>query len=687
MTSARRHPRHQETIGAALRNLKGRFFVGRQEECQVFAGCLAGEAEEQQILNVYGPGGVGKSMLLDAFRRLAEDAGALHLYLDARDFPPSPEGFMDKLAQALGLPGGRGRPALGECLRILHEASARQPVALTIDTYEEMGVLDCWLREAFLAQLPHRAVVIVAGRVPLRGLWQESPAWRQLVQPLSLAPFDLDLTREYLALHGVEDEPLVRGTWDFTRGNPLALSLAAALVGREGPAALAQAPDRPEVVSTLTGRWLREVPDDRLRALLEAAATVRRFDQDLLAQLTRSAVAPGDFDRLTALSFVRPGPAGWTLHDLVRATISRELRWRSPAAFRAMRQQALGYYARLATLPGSEPERVAALEEFLCLLGDGMICAFIDAYYQSDAGLHVVPATAADLPALQAYVDDCRAGADRFYCRIALVDRESGSLFRHQVSAHHLRREWELINLPELLALGPGVVRMLKDADGNLVGLSVVIPVNAQTLDYLEAQPVTGHYFRRLDPEERAGYAVPQSRTGAWFFRALDLSDPGDMAGRAAFLRDMFPFALRGGRILASTPLPFYQDLLCSLGFVEVEGATHFDYGPDSPSPTYVLDLRGPHLTTQLARLAAGGVPAQPAEAPDDTLGAFTPRERDVIRGVLDGLSNAEIADRLCVTEGTVKKNLCRIFDKVGVSSRTQLVKKLGDKESRTTRN
>jgi two-component system, NarL family, nitrate/nitrite response regulator NarL len=49
-------------------------------------------------------------------------------------------------------------------------------------------------------------------------------------------------------------------------------------------------------------------------------------------------------------------------------------------------------------------------------------------------------------------------------------------------------------------------------------------------------------------------------------------------------------------------------------------------------------------------------------------------REHDVVQCVAEGLSNREIAKRLKLTEHTVKNYLCRIFDKLGVSSRVEVV-------------
>jgi DNA-binding NarL/FixJ family response regulator len=55
---------------------------------------------------------------------------------------------------------------------------------------------------------------------------------------------------------------------------------------------------------------------------------------------------------------------------------------------------------------------------------------------------------------------------------------------------------------------------------------------------------------------------------------------------------------------------------------------------------------------------------------------ALSSREIDVLKLVAKGASNREIADRLYITEATVKSHLIRIYSKLGVADRTAAVTK-----------
>jgi two-component system nitrate/nitrite response regulator NarL len=69
----------------------------------------------------------------------------------------------------------------------------------------------------------------------------------------------------------------------------------------------------------------------------------------------------------------------------------------------------------------------------------------------------------------------------------------------------------------------------------------------------------------------------------------------------------------------------------------------------------------------------AAGVRRFAAERRQAQRFGLTRREQDIVRAVIDGDTNKEIARRLSISDNTVKRHLMHIFDKVGASSRVEL--------------
>ena len=104
---------------------------------------------------------------------------------------------------------------------------------------------------------------------------------------------------------------------------------------------------------------------------------------------------------------------------------------------------------------------------------------------------------------------------------------------------------------------------------------------------------------------------------------------------------------------------------------------TAHDYGPYL-SASHRLGAAGfvvksapfANLLEAIRRVAAGGLAFDRRPAQGISL---TPRERAVVTHLLDGHTNDEIALALGITTRTIEAHLARLFERLGISSRTEL--------------
>ena len=205
------------TLAQRLDDARRRRFIGRDTEVELFRSIVTADAPPVAVLFVHGPGGVGKTALLAAFARVADEAGATTVSLDGRSIEPSPAGF--QLALTAALPCVEGREPVAAL------ADLPRPVLL-IDTYERINPLDGWLREEFLPHLPSSVLVVIAGRDAPSLPWRSDPGWSELVRVLPLRNLSPDASRTFLHGRHVPEEQHAE-VLAFTHGHPLALSLVA----------------------------------------------------------------------------------------------------------------------------------------------------------------------------------------------------------------------------------------------------------------------------------------------------------------------------------------------------------------------------------------------------------------------------------------------------------------------------
>ncbi|MBE3076365.1 MAG: PAS domain S-box protein, partial [Actinobacteria bacterium] len=350
---------HQATIGDAVARLEAQSFVGRERELRQFARWLTSPEPLPAILNVSGPGGVGKSALLHAFRRAAADEGRRVRWVDGYSIAPEPEAFVAALGDA---------DADADADAVLAEINETKPLVV-LDTFERLGALAAYFTDEFLPALELGVKVVVSGRLPIGRAWSRNIPWHQVIQPMPLAALTPPDTTEFLARRGIAESTLVEQIMRATGGQPLALSMAVDLVEQFGVRDFAAAPEWRLRLRSLVERMLSDVSDPLLRTLLDACAVVRHFDEPMLAAVSGIDDISSAFDQLCRLSIVRPSDHGLVLHEDVRRILAEDLRWRQPDRYRRLELRCLEYYGqRVRTVGRAEREWLVA--ERLYLWGD-----------------------------------------------------------------------------------------------------------------------------------------------------------------------------------------------------------------------------------------------------------------------------------------------------------------------------
>ena len=118
------------------------------------------------------------------------------------------------------------------------------------------------------------------------------------------------------------------------------------------------------------------------------------------------------------------------------------------------------------------------------------------------------------------------------------------------------------------------------------------------------------------------------------------------------------------GRLLAA--------LIPQARFVPLQSDNHVLLADEPAWPAFLAELRG-----FLGGGAAESLDGAASEA------ALTPAERDVLRGVAQGLDNAAIARQLGKSEKTVRNQVSSIFDKLGVRTRAEAIVHVRDRAGR----
>ena len=424
-------------------------FVGREAERDLFQRALTAPDPPFAVLYIHGPGGIGKTTLLGAFLLAAEGASVPAIVLDGRDIEPIPGAFLEALRGAMGL-----APSASP-IESLAQRAERQ--VLLIDTYETLELLDDWIRETLIPQLPEQTLIILASSYPPAAPWRADPGWQALVRAAPLRNLSPEESRAYLANRRLPEERYA-SVLAFTHGHPLALSLVADVYAQR-PDAPFSPETEPDIIRALLERLVQKTLEPLQRGALEVCALTRLTTERLLAETLDVADAHDLFTWLRGLSFIESTPEGLLPHDLAREALSADLRWRNPERYAELHARARAYYAaRLQQAQGSEQQRLLIDYIFLHRNSPALRPYLGSVSLREAARVHQDALRAGDTPAIIAMVERHEGTAAAEYARFWLARQPSGvSVFRHatQTPVAYLHMVALDLATPEELASDP----------------------------------------------------------------------------------------------------------------------------------------------------------------------------------------------------------------------------------------
>jgi hypothetical protein len=321
-------------IGELLLERQRSLFVGREKEFAMLEQALSDP--DWQLLNIHGPGGIGKTTLLRLFAQTIDPARCF--YFDGHSGFQTPDDFLTKMKAAL-------RPTTlvveGDGTDLLNEyAGTHQGIILLLDTFEQWGAIENWLRNDYFLKLNPLVKVIIAGRYALTDQWLRGN-WNLLVQNIELQPLSFVEVQTYAKTRGIVKTSIVGSLLRFSRGLPLALSMACEIIVRKGNTGFLDQPQQTEMIGYLATELTKGLDDASFKQYLEAASVIWKFNQETLQTLLQMNVSTEQFRSFCKLPFVIRQENHWSLHDSVRQWIFSDFRSRLPQSFYHYRQRAL----------------------------------------------------------------------------------------------------------------------------------------------------------------------------------------------------------------------------------------------------------------------------------------------------------------------------------------------------------
>ena len=610
--------------------------IGRAEERSRLTALLAPDGPAAVF--VHGPGGIGKTALVTG------TLAALPLKavtLDARQIEPTATGALVALGAALGV------PAPSSAIAAAHEIAESDADILVIDSFERLNLLDGWIRNELASAFPASVTLLLVGRRGPNVAWRTAPGWRTLLAELVVGPMtahDVDLLLANCGARG-DDAERIR---TFARGHALAVVVAAeALARRPGLPLASGAPA--DVVEELFAVILDDLPPDE-RATVEAVSVLRRVTLPLLAAVIDGQDVENAWRTLRRLPFTTTTAAGLELSGVAAPVLLEALELRDPLRVRELRARAAR--AILESLAAGPDWQSTA--DLLHLVQNPLIR---NAYAPPGMLQH---------PAEDARSED--------YDEIVAIARR----FTGDDSAQLTERWWQTRR---------EAFSVVRGTDGKVAGFSVTLDdTNGGPPEDPALQAVADHLRRDPMPSDRRvvvfrwalGSRYGEHPTPELATLVVDL--------KRTYL-ELRATLCRVYSVVADWPAA--SPVLQVMGFEPLEevrvGDRRFvlarlDFGPGGVDAWIGRHVLAEQVAPSVPELSAPSPPEPSRGAAElPALLTLTAREREVLALLAEGMTNAQLAQTLFISERTTNRHVSNIFSKLGVHNRTQAARAATD--------
>jgi DNA-binding NarL/FixJ family response regulator len=164
--------------------------------------------------------------------------------------------------------------------------------------------------------------------------------------------------------------------------------------------------------------------------------------------------------------------------------------------------------------------------------------------------------------------------------------------------------------------------------------------------------------------------ALATARSRAFDVMLLDLRMPGQTG--LDVLRTITAEKLPGRTVILTAAIT--DDEVVQAMRLGAQGVVMKESSPETLIECVRRVSRGEQWIDRETMGRAFGRVLQREEAARDVAKVLTPREIEIVRMITQGLRNKAIADRLSISEGTVKIHLHNIYEKLGVDGRLELM-------------